>query len=147
VFSQAIWKITTTLRFDTAKISTTRRILKDSNGGEPVAATTISRIFEQYLPQAERVDCCKIDIEGAELAALGADPRVMEKIDNLIIELHPAQCDAKAVLSMIKKVYKHLYEVTDRDCDKPLLVASHLELPLANSKLKKLNNDSNLQGV
>jgi FkbM family methyltransferase len=56
-------------------------------GGEPVPSYTMSDLVRQYCG-AERISLLKVDIEGAERALFQGDLGWLERVDNIIIELH-----------------------------------------------------------
>jgi FkbM family methyltransferase len=71
------------------------------------------------------VTLAKMDIEGAEEAALVAGETELQKIDTLVVEIHPALCDEAKIRSLLAKTYAEVRDLGGRQSSKPLLVATN----------------------
>jgi hypothetical protein len=71
-----------------------------------------------------------MDIEGAEEVALQSSAALLDRIDNLIVDVHPEHCDAKHVLALLRPVFRYICEVTGRRSAKPVWLACNDVRPL-----------------
>lgn len=67
------------------------------------------------------IDVMKIDIEGSEEAFLCENPALLNRIDCIIIELHPNLCDTARVRSTLDQYYPNIVAIQGRTSSKPLL--------------------------
>lgn len=63
----------------------------------------------------------KIDIEGAEEAFFQTADTVLDKVERLVIELHPKSCDVEFVKRILEKHYTQIEDITGRINAKPVL--------------------------
>jgi len=75
------------------------------------------------------VDLMKVDIEGAEEAAICGHERALARVANLVVELHPDLCRHDRVVASLRGSYEFLYRVPGRRSSKPLLLASRSRRP------------------
>ncbi len=117
--NRAAWKNNDEVRFsDTLESSMSH---KGSDEGEvSIKGLTFADILRS-LPQDQRIDVMKIDIEGAEEAFLCADGVDFAKIDNLVIELHPQLCNTETIEELLRNSFSHIEEMHDKSLSKPLL--------------------------
>ncbi len=118
-FCNAAWKNSEPVRFATEGDTMGNRV--SSSGDIKVDGITFKALIEQALKETARIDLMKIDIEGAEEAFFETADSVLDKIDRIIIELHPKSCDTEAVKKRLNKRFKNVREISDRKNDKPVL--------------------------
>lgn len=126
----AVWRENATLEFETCAYSTGSKVSQSGGAGfEKVAAVGLDTILKEHIKG--RASLAKMDIEGAEEKVVVAHIELIkEKIENLIIEIHPQECDAAKVVSALRSVYANMYEVSGRKSKWPLLLATNKTLPL-----------------
>lgn len=117
--NRAAWGNNDTISFsDSSESSMSHRV--DDHGKANVKGITLNDIIEK-LPNDQNIDLMKIDIEGAEEAFLCADNANFERIDNLVIELHPQLCDIDKVRNVLLNSFSTIEECHDKSLSKPLL--------------------------
>lgn len=89
-------------------------------GGTTVKTISLSDLMDRFL-NGQTLDLMKVDIEGAEEEFLCTQPELFEKIDSLVIELHPKRCDTNKVKAYIEKYYSKVEEMHQDPASKPLL--------------------------
>jgi FkbM family methyltransferase len=103
---------------------------------ERVPAARLDTYLANRLPGGERVSLLKIDIEGAEERALSACPEVLDRVDAVLVEIHPPSCDEEAVLRLLRGRFPRLYELGVPHQSFPVVVAARR--PLAGAPLRPL---------
>jgi FkbM family methyltransferase len=131
VYALALWKIPGPLRFGATVASTSSRIYDLAPEGEVevVQAITLSEFTAQYTPR--EITLLKLDIEGAEEAVLVESESVLERVANLVIEIHPPRSDEERVVDILRAHFPYLHRVPGRRSAKPLMLASrtHADFP------------------
>ncbi len=59
--------------------------------------------IETLIPPTRRISLLKCDIEGAEQLFLQTYPALLERVDQVIIELHTRRCDVDRCIELLKK--------------------------------------------
>ena len=129
VHRAAAWKEDGEVRFEATSFSTGSRV--NADGKVSVPARSLSSIMAALSDGP--VALAKIDIEGSEADVLVNQDALLQRIENLIIELHPGRCDTESVVATLQRVYPHLQQIPGRRSSKPLLLASrqrYAALPL-----------------
>ena len=93
----------------------------DSSGTIQVQSVSLSALLEKMSPGGGCVDLVKIDIEGSEEAFLCADPDALQRVNSLVVELHPTLCDTHSVQNLLEECFDHVVNVDGRQSLKPLL--------------------------
>lgn len=89
-----------------------------------VDGITLADLLNQLAPGQAQIDLMKVDIEGSEEAFLCAEPALLRRIRCVIVELHPALCDAARVRALLSQAYARVEEIGARRSSKPLLLCS-----------------------
>jgi FkbM family methyltransferase len=116
------------IRFDNGPASTARRVTEGE--GDPVPCLSLRTVVERV---AAPVRLLKIDVEGSEEAILVGNEDVLDRVDHLVIELHPGVCRTDAVVDTLTRAFPYLHRVPGRASGKPLLLATRarVDLPYA----------------
>ncbi len=115
--NRAAWKEEVTLKFSIAGESMSHKV--SDNGTISVQGATLEKFFE--LSNFERIGLLKVDIEGAEEAFLTAQPELLNKVDMIVIEIHPKLCNEQAIRSLLAEHFHVADEIKGRKSSKPLL--------------------------
>jgi FkbM family methyltransferase len=118
--NKAAWESNEAIAFsDSSESSMSHRI--DQQGKVKVAGMTLADVTAQ-VKDRDAIDLLKIDIEGAEEAFLCTeDGKGLEVVRRLVIELHPALCDTKKVMTVLEKHFSKIKVIEDRKSSKPIL--------------------------
>ena len=119
ILNKAAWKNNDVLKFSTAGDSMGNKISPD--GDIEVDGITFVEIVEMATENTPSIDLMKIDIEGAEEAFFETADQALDRVKNLVIELHPKSCDTDSVINKLKKRYKNIHEISERIDSKPVL--------------------------
>lgn len=132
VHQAAVWSEDGQVNFDTMAFSPGSRVT--ATGGQAVRAIGFTAVMAS-LPG--RIDLAKVDIEGAEEAVLAGREAELERIEHLIVELHPGRCDTDRVMATLQKVYPHIHAIPGRKSSKPLLLCAKraFSLPVYQARL------------
>jgi FkbM family methyltransferase len=129
----ALWREDGSISFDASGPSTGSRIT-GAGQGESVPAASLRTVLEKHAG-ASSIDIMKIDIEGAEQAALEGNAGLLACVDMLIIELHPDLCDAATVLRELRAAFPHVYKIPGRRSAKPVLLCTRQGMDLEEFNL------------
>lgn len=126
----AVWNKDATLEFEICAYSTGSKVSANASGGcEKVTAIGLDTILTKTAPG--KIVLLKMDIEGAEEKVVCQHAALIkEQVENLIIEVHPQECDAQRVVATLRNIYEEIYEVSGRKSKWPLLLATNKKLPL-----------------
>lgn len=108
-----------TVQFQNAATSTASRI--DAGGDEEVPAVTLSSLLATSALQS--VDLVKLDVEGAEGRALQGGTDVIDRVRNLLVEVHP-EVDFDTFHATLTTAFPHVYRIRRDGSSKPLLLAT-----------------------
>jgi FkbM family methyltransferase len=122
----ALWSRDGEVGFEGREHSTSSRV--SPSGGEVTAAITLETLCSRHV--GSDVDLMKVDIEGAEEAVICGHERVLQRVANLVVELHPSLCRHDRVVASLRGAYQFLYRIPGRRSSKPLLLASRSRRPL-----------------
>jgi FkbM family methyltransferase len=86
------------LRFSTDGSSAAYNMFKGGNKGVSVSAVTLPGIMGKY--GLDRIDCLKMNIEGAEEGVIMNSP--LDKIHYIMMEIHPQFVDVNRILKRLK---------------------------------------------
>ncbi|MCB1590863.1 MAG: FkbM family methyltransferase [Alphaproteobacteria bacterium] len=117
VINRAAWKEEAVLTFSNAGDSMSHKL--SEKGTIKVLGVTMEKLIE--MSKYENIHLMKIDIEGAEEAFLTANPDLLKRIEMLVIEIHPKQCNEKAIRALLAENYNVVEEIQGRKSSKPLL--------------------------
>ncbi len=118
IFNRACWSDESEISFSTRGDSMSHRAAKD--GTLKVKGITFRELIETAAKD-RNIDIMKVDIEGAEEEFLCAFEAGFEKVDRLVIELHPQLCNTQRVEEMIRRHFPLVEEIQGRTSSKPLL--------------------------
>lgn len=110
------------LRLSVAGVSMSDRI--DIDGEIEVQAISLVSLLSKLAPDGASADLVKIDIEGSEEVFLFAEPNVLNRINTLVIELHPDLCDIDRVRVLLDKYFDQIVNIEGRNSTKPLLLCT-----------------------
>lgn len=105
----ALWSEQTQLKFDEDSTGSNnewgRRTVEPEAGAEAglVDAIDIPTLMSRY--GLESIDLLKIDIEGAEEAVFSADTRWLDRVRNIVVELHSDGCRAAFMQAIAQRDY------------------------------------------
>ncbi len=122
----ALWRSAETLELSAAESSTSSKVGR-GKGTELVPGRDLRAVLADV---GGHIDLMKVDIEGAEESFLCASPEALRDIEHLLVEIHPAECDAAAVIAILRGRWSRVYRVPGRISSKPLLLASDGEFNL-----------------
>jgi FkbM family methyltransferase len=131
VFPLALWKASGPLKFGATASSTASRIYQLAPDGqvETVEAITLSRFIASQ--SIGRIDLLKLDIEGAEEAVLRESEAVLDRVENLVVEIHPPRADEALVMRLLHAHFPHVHRLPGRTSAKPLVLASRSQRELS----------------
>jgi len=89
-------------------------------GDIKVKGITSTQLFED-IGHPQNIDIMKIDIEGSEEAFICSNPEMLERVEHLVIELHPDLCDADRVRKTLEETFPNIKRINERTSSKPLL--------------------------
>lgn len=89
-------------------------------GNVEIETVTLDSILKNIVPE-QFIDCMKVDIEGAEESFICTQPDLLNRINSLVIELHPHYCDVQRVQNVLEKRYNKIIKIGGRKSNKPLL--------------------------
>ena len=119
VQNNAAWKNNDAIKFsDDLESSMSHKVNEDGN--IEVVGLTFNDILN-LIPSNQNIDILKIDIEGAEEAFLCGTDINFDRINNLVIELHPNLCETSEIEHMLKRSFSKVIEKHDKTLSKPLL--------------------------
>ncbi len=127
VFRYAVWSGDGEVRFENRRFSTSSRVGDATTGDELVPAIGLPALLSRLAPTP--VDLLKMDVEGAEEAALCGHEALLRDVAHLVVEVHPQLCDHDRVVACLRSAYDHLYRIPGRGSDKPLLLATRRPQP------------------
>ncbi len=122
----AVWRM-----YRTALWSEDGSVSQDASG-MMVPAMRLDHFMSKHMQDVGRVSLLKLDIEGAEEAVLRACPAALERVDVAVVELHPAQCDAGAVVELLRSRFPHVRVLDAPDPEYPFVCASRREVSSAH---------------
>jgi FkbM family methyltransferase len=102
--------------FREAAVSTTGRA---GAGDTLVRSSTLATLLRMVDAP---VDLAKIDIEASEEEVLVTAP--LSGVRAVLVEIHPARCDASRVLDALATRYRHRYRLGSRRSTKPVVLAT-----------------------
>ncbi len=117
ILNRAAWKDDSFVALAETPDSLSHRV--SSGGTRKVQGITLPEILN--LSGTDKTYLMKLDIEGAEESFLCADPAPLEKVHNLVIELHPKICDAERVMNVLRLQFPDIREAGGRHSGKQLL--------------------------
>jgi FkbM family methyltransferase len=97
----------------------------NSEGDISVHSISLRSLLNHLDPQHEGVDLMKIDIEGGEENFLCNDPDALDRVESIVVELHPELCNVEKVLKLLKSKYSTIQSVNNRLSSKPLMFCHH----------------------
>ena len=83
VIHAAIYSFDGEVKFDNSSLSYNNKI---GTSGDLIPSLSVKTLMDKY--NIDKIDLLKIDIEGAERFLLGQNNEWLEKVDNIIIEVH-----------------------------------------------------------
>lgn len=132
-YQYALWDKNGEVPFESEGLCIAWHISEDNTKAQ-VPAIRLDSFINNALPQDERISLLKIDIEGAEGSALLACPDVLERVDSVLIEVHPHLCDQKAVTAILWDKFPYVYDVSTPNSYYPLFLSTRW--PLSGSKFR-----------
>jgi FkbM family methyltransferase len=108
------------LRFSTQGTAMSHRL--SAEGDVSVRTIGLEDLLDQLAPNGGTVDLVKVDIEGAEEAFLCTRPELLDRVDTLVVELHPNACDTDRVKHVLENRYSRITAIGGRASSKPLLL-------------------------
>lgn len=104
------------MQFSCGPLSTGGRV--GGSAGVEVPARTLVELLPPGL-----ITLLKVDIEGAEEELLRAGEEQLARVATIVIELHPARCDAEACRAILARCFPTVTTVGGRRSTKPVLLA------------------------
>lgn len=117
----AAWRDGENVGFSDSGNSMSHRVA--AAGKISVPGMSLEKIIQQTLEGSGKnsVDLMKIDIEGAEEVFLTNAPEALDRVDALVVELHPNLCDTDKVRRILESKFPYIEEIQGRKSTKPLL--------------------------
>lgn len=122
IHQYALWDADGEVAFETEGLSIGWRVSEAAQVKVP--AIRLDSFIQRCLPAGRRIALLKLDIEGAEAAVLQACPETLERVDAVLIEIHPQWCEAQAVIEVLRAAFPQVYDVATPNSHFPLVVAS-----------------------
>lgn len=126
--NRAAWNTDTEIGFKEDGDSMSYKVSNSSDTRVKAMSLPSLLVDINQISKKDYIDIMKIDIEGAEEAFLANTPenkKALQKIKNLVIELHPNYCDSDAVYAFLQECFKNIEEQQDRETRKPLLLCQN----------------------
>ena len=122
----AVWRAAGPVAFGAMDASTSSRIDELAPGGrvEMVEAVTLGGFAAQHAPGP--IFLVKLDVEGAEEAVLASSEAVLDRVQHLLLEIHPPRADEARVMAILSAHFPHVARLPGRRSAKPLLLASRV---------------------
>ncbi|MCB1840535.1 MAG: FkbM family methyltransferase [Alphaproteobacteria bacterium] len=121
--NRAAWKDESYLSFSIEGDSMSHKL--SEKGTINVLGAPLSKLFE--LSRFQRCDLLKVDIEGAEEVFLSAEPELLEKVEMLVVEIHPKMCNERAIRELLARNFPIIEDVPGRKSSKPLVFCRKVE--------------------
>lgn len=112
----AAWKDDTSVSFSCEGDNMGHKV--DDNSQTHVKAMSLKTLIERF---DRPVTLMKVDIEGAEEEFITAYPEYLERVQSLVVEIHPKYCSEQKVRDILSNQYSSIIEIQDKKTDKPLL--------------------------
>ena len=129
VLSYAFWKEDGSIFFEANGLSMAAHVSEQAKGVE-VRAIRLDHFIDKFLQPGERISILKMDIEGAEEAVLVASQDVLNRVDAMIIEVHPGMCNETVVRNILETEFEFIYDLSTPSTKYPVMLACRK--PLAN---------------
>jgi len=135
-YQYAIWERDGEIDFEDCVASSTSSRIARGQAAEAgkVPAITLDTFCSTHVDNPT-ISFVKMDIEGAEEAVLQSSVHLLGRIQNLVVEVHPARCDQGHVVSILRSSFEYLYQVPGRLSRKPMLLACRCHTPLPQCTL------------
>ena len=124
----AVWRAAGPVAFGAMDASTSSRIDELAPGGrvEMVEAVTLDGFAAQHAPGP--IFLVKLDVEGAEEAVLASSEAVLDRVQHLLLEIHPPRADEARVMAILSAHFPHVARLPGRRSAKPLVLASRVPI-------------------
>ena len=124
----AVWRAAGPVAFGAMEASTSSRIDELAPGGrvEMVEAVTLGGFAAQHAPGP--IFLVKLDVEGAEEAVLASSEAVLDRVEHLLLEIHPPRADEARVMAILSAHFPHVARLPGRRSAKPLVLASRVPI-------------------
>jgi FkbM family methyltransferase len=124
----AVWRTAGPVAFGAMDASTSSRIDELAPGGrvEMVEAVTLGGFAAQHAPGP--IFLMKLDVEGAEEAVLASSEAVLDRVQHLLLEIHPPRADEARVMAILSAHFPHVARLPGRRSAKPLVLASRVPI-------------------
>jgi FkbM family methyltransferase len=133
-YHYAVWAKSGEVEFSQGDVTTGRRI---QEGGIRVPAITLTELLNR-ISEHRTIDLLKMDIEGAEGPVLVECRPALERVQHLIIELHPDLTDAGVCLDVLQRSFPTVWRIRHRASAKPLLLATRGWASQSDQTLERL---------
>ena len=120
-YRAAIWDEAGKINFADNATASTASYVSPDGGNKQIPTGRLSDLINKI---GSNIDLLKMDIEGAEERVLYQSQHLLNKIDTLIVEIHPYRCNQARVVHLLKESFDYLYQVGRQSSAKPLLIAS-----------------------
>jgi FkbM family methyltransferase len=134
IYQYALWDKNEDVDFESNGLNSGWHISNKSTDTR-VHAIRLDSFMNQYLPKEPRISLLKLDIEGSEEAVLLDSQHILDKVESVLIEIHPPTSNKSTVIAILKAKFSYLYEISEPDNKYPLLLASGWQFPGNNSLL------------
>jgi len=124
-YQYAVWNQDGEIGFEVNESSSTGNHVTLDQTGEKVLAITLETFFTMHLRNSTDISLVKMDIEGAEEAVLRSSFHLLDRVENLVVEVHPNYSDYGYIISLLHSSFRSLYQISGRRSSKPLLLASN----------------------
>lgn len=118
VLNRAAWK-------EEAVVPFAKPAPKVKKGKQPVKSeirllgVALEKLFE--LSKYERVDLLRVDIEGAEEAFLTAKPKILEKVEMVLVTINPKRCNEQNIRTLLSQHFQVIEDIGPRKTSKPMV--------------------------
>jgi FkbM family methyltransferase len=127
VLNNGVWRDDGPLTLMRRGVSVGHRVV-EGVGGDVVEGISLNTLLGRL--GWDRVDLIKMDIEGGEEAVIPAALDALHHTRVLIVEIHSDRIDPVPILSVLRSIYTHHWQLNDRKSSKPLYIMANESLDL-----------------
>jgi FkbM family methyltransferase len=125
--NNGVWRDDGPLTLMRRGVSVGHRVI-EGTGDDAVQGVSLNTLLGRL--GWDHADLVKMDIEGGEEAVVPAALDVLRRTRFLIIEVHSDRIDPAPILSALRSIYSHHWQLNDRKSSKPLYIMANEPLDL-----------------
>jgi FkbM family methyltransferase len=117
----AVWDADAHVPFPSVGLSTGRRV---AAAGVSVPARRLGSLLQELAPPPVSIALMKMDIEGAEERVLRTPNGALERVECLVVEIHPDHSSEMAVRQSLQRTFPLVCRLERRTSRKPMYLAA-----------------------